>query len=77
MSVPYLIIHKHINCYLFKLFSGVPLFDYSSTQMVKKNKRLLNYYLSQMLCVKYFLEDLQKMYSYNINGTFEYEIKIK
>ncbi|XP_050427325.1 protein ELYS-like isoform X2 [Adelges cooleyi] len=40
----------------------VPLFDYSGTQMDGKNKRVLKYCLSQMQCVKIFLQDLHSKY---------------
>lgn len=55
--------------YLFKIFLGVPLFDCSGTLLDKKNKRILNHCLSQMQCVKFFLEDLHKAYGVHIiNG---------
>lgn len=50
---------------------GVPLFDYSGTQLDKKNERLLNHCLSQMQCVKHFLEDLHNVYGVHItNGKY-------
>ncbi|XP_025408942.1 protein ELYS [Sipha flava] len=44
----------------------VPLFDYSGTQLDKKNKRILNHCLSQMECVKNFLKDLHTIYGVHI-----------
>ncbi|XP_050440382.1 protein ELYS-like isoform X2 [Adelges cooleyi] len=45
----------------------VPLFDYSGTHLDKKNKRILNHCLSQMQCVKHFLEDLHNKYGVHVD----------
>ncbi|XP_026815806.1 MATH and LRR domain-containing protein PFE0570w-like [Rhopalosiphum maidis] len=53
----------------------VPLFDYSGTQLGKKNERILNHCLSQMLCVKHFLEDLHNAYGIHIiNVDYSYRV---
>ncbi|XP_025191116.1 protein ELYS-like [Melanaphis sacchari] len=53
----------------------VPLFDYSGTQLGKKNERILNHCLSQMLCVKHFLEDLHSAYGIHIiNVDYSYRV---
>lgn len=55
----------------YKSCLGVPLFDYSGTQLGKKNERILKHCLSQMLCVKHFLEDLHNAYGIHIiNGNY-------
>ncbi|XP_022175974.1 protein ELYS-like isoform X2 [Myzus persicae] len=53
----------------------VPLFDYSGTQLGKKNERILNHCVSQMLCVKHFLEDLHNAYGIHIiNVDYSYRV---
>ncbi|KAL5237944.1 hypothetical protein ACI65C_005354 [Semiaphis heraclei] len=53
----------------------VPLFDYSGTLLGKKNERILNHCLSQMLCVKHFLEDLHNGYGIHIiNVDYSYRV---
>ncbi|VVC44631.1 Hypothetical protein CINCED_3A002568 [Cinara cedri] len=53
----------------------VPLFDYSGTQMDKKNQKILSYCLSQMQCVKHFLEYLSNAYGANIiNVDYSYRV---
>ncbi|KAE9543994.1 hypothetical protein AGLY_001683 [Aphis glycines] len=53
----------------------VPLFDYSGTQLGRKNERILNHCLSQMLCVKHFLEDLHNAYGIHIiNVDYSYRV---
>ncbi|XP_050548885.1 protein ELYS isoform X2 [Daktulosphaira vitifoliae] len=53
----------------------VPLFDYSGTQLDKKSQRMLNHCLSQMQCVKIFLEDLHNTYGAHItNVDYSYRV---
>lgn len=59
---------QRISNFIKKIISGVPLFDYSGTQLDKKSQRMLNHCLSQMQCVKIFLEDLHNLYGSQITN---------
>lgn len=75
-------IYTRIN-FKYIIFLGVSLFDYSGTQMDKKNQKILSYCLSQMQCVKNFLDYLCSTYgAHIINGNsnsniFFYSVVIK